>query len=440
MFDPQVETRDPAEQRQRDEALYKKQIEYLFERSPFYRKKFAEAGFKTAKSVGDLSEIGKLPFTVKEDIRATQAECPPLGAHLAADPKKLVRTFSTSGTTGTPCYIAVTHKDLYDVWAVNTARSYTACGFRPGQGLVVAFNIGPFVAGGAYAGYDLLGASVIPIGTGNTERLVKAFQHLGATGLACTPSYALYLIDWCSERDIDPLSLGIKNMATAGEPGGGEAAIRGRVESAFGCTMREAMGTGDISTSVWGECEHEGGMHYSARDNSFVELIDPQTEQPVPWEDGAEGELIYTALVREAQPVVRIRSRDHVVVRTEVCACGRNTPRIRCIGRTDDMLIVRGVNLFPTAVRSLLNDFQPDIGGTFRITPNKRGVSQDPPLPIKIELGKGVQEAPSDLAERIQASIRAKLLVASNVILVPYGSLPREEYKSKLLDYSEAVD
>jgi phenylacetate-CoA ligase len=198
------------------------------------------------------------------------------------------------------------------------------------------------------------------------------------------------------------------------------------------------MGTGDISTSIWGECEHGGGMHFSARDNTYVELINPHTGEPKPWEDGAEGELVYTALVREAMPMLRLRSRDHVVVNAKPCACGRTTPRIRCIGRTDDMLIVRGVNLFPTAVRELLFEFQPEVGETFRIMPQKHGVSQDPPLPIRFELGEHIGEAPAGLAERISASIRSKLLVATRIEFVPYGSLPREEYKSKLVDYSEA--
>ena len=137
-------------------------------------------------------------------------------------------------------------------------------------------------------------------------------------------------------------------------------------------------------------------------------------------------------------PVLRMRSRDHVTVNMEPCACGRTTPRIRCIGRTDDMLIVRGVNLFPTAIRSLLNDFRPKVGETFRIRPARKGVSQEPPLPVAIELGEGLDRPPEGLAEEIKTAIRQTLLVTTDVHLVPYGSLPREEYKSKLVDYSAA--
>lgn len=433
-FDKEVETRDPADQHKRDEELYRLQINYLFERSPFYRKKLQAAGYRDVRSVGGLENMVNLPFTTKDEIRKTQAEYPPLGDFLAAKPEQCLRIFSTSGTTGTPCFIAVTRADL-EVWATNTARSYTATGFRPGQRLAVTFNAGPFVAGAAYYGFDKLGATVIPLGTGNTERLVKAVQLLNATAVSCTPSYALYLINWCRERGIDPQSLGLKNIAAAGEPGGGDPAIRERVEAGFGCMLREAMGIGDISTSIWGECEQGSGMHFSARDNTFIELIDPKSGLPIQWEDEAEGELVYTALKREAMPLLRMRSRDHIVINMEPCACGRTSPRVRCVGRTDDMLIVRGVNLFPTSIRSVLTAFRPDVGEVFCIMPRRLGVSQEPPLPITVELGEDVNHAPDGLAERIKGKIRQTLLVTTVVRLVAHGTLPREQYKSKLVYY-----
>lgn len=439
MFDEGIETRSHADQLQSDDALFRKQIAYLFERSGFYQRKLKEAGFQSAERVGGIENIGELPFTDKYEIRENQAEYAPFGDNLSADPEQLQRVFTTSGTSGTPTYIALTSKDI-DVWATNTARSYIASGFRPGQRLVVAFNAGPFVAGAAYYGFDKLGATVIPVGLGNTERLINAVQSLGAgnAGLSCTPSYALHLIDWCAERGIDTGKLGVKNISVAGEPGGSDPVIRERVETAFGCKLREAMGTGDISTSIWGECEHGGGMHFSARDNVYVELINPETGETVPWEDGAEGELVYTSLVRQAMPLLRLRSRDHVVVNAKPCACGRTSHRIRCLGRTDDMLIVRGVNLFPTAIRELLEDFTPNISGFFQIVPNQLGVSQVPPLPVSVELGPEIRTAPTNLAEDIQKAIRSQLLVTTDISLVPYNSLPREEYKAKLVDYSRA--
>ena len=191
MYDAAVETRPVEEQFVRDNELFKRQLDYLLHHSDFYKAKLAEAGITSARDINGLEDIAKLPFTEKDEIRATQASCPPYGAHLAVDPTQLRRVFSTSGTTGVPCYLGLTQSDL-DMYATNVARGYTAAGFRPGQAVVVGFNAGPFVAGGVYYGFDKIGCNVIPVGTGNTERMVTAIQRLGATGVSCTPSYALY--------------------------------------------------------------------------------------------------------------------------------------------------------------------------------------------------------------------------------------------------------
>lgn len=438
IYDPAVETRPVAEQFSLDRAQYREQVKYLFQHSDFYQRKFTEAGFNTPEQVGELDDIAALPFTEKDEIRQSQADFPPFGNHLAASADALRRVFSTSGTTGVPCYLGLTESDL-DMYATNVARGYTAAGFKPGQRLVVGFNAGPFVAGAVYYGFDKIGANVIPVGTGNTERMVTAIQRLGATGVSCTPSYGLYLIDWCRERNIDTRTLGLKNMITAGEPGGGDPLIRATISEAFGCTIRESMGIGDISLSVWAEDADEQGMHFMAREYVHVELIDPETGAPVPWEDGAQGELVYTALKREAMPMFRFRSRDHVVVTVQDNPTGRTGPRIRCIGRTDDMLIVRGVNLFPTAVRNVLEAFSQETSGMFSIQPAAKGVSQEPPLPIAIEVAPGQDANNSDLSSRIQHAIKDRLLVTAQVSLVPHGTLPRETYKSKLVDYSKAT-
>ncbi|MBI2994303.1 MAG: phenylacetate--CoA ligase family protein [Gammaproteobacteria bacterium] len=438
MFDREVETRDPRDQFRIDHELYAKQIDYLYQRSEFYRRKLREAGFRDRHSVGALDRIADLPFTEKDEIRKTQAENPPFGAHLACNPSDLVRVYSTSGTTGVPCYLGLTHSDL-ETYATNVARGYTAAGFSRGQRIAVGFNAGPFVAGAVYYGFDRIGCTVIPVGTGNTERLVTAIQKVGATGISCTPSYGLYLIDWCHEHGVEPRSLGLTNMITAGEPGGGDPMIRGRIESAFGCRVRESMGIGDISLSVWAEDEDGKGMNLAARGFVYAELIDPVSGRTLPWEHQAEGELVYTALRRQAMPMLRFRSRDHVIVNMQPNPTGRTGPRIRCIGRTDDMLIIRGVNLFPTAIRSILNEFSPDVGEMFQIRPKARGVSQDPPLPIIVELAKGIGAEPAGLNERVRIEIRSKLLVSTQIAFVPYGTLPRETYKYRLVDYSDVA-
>ncbi len=437
MFDQEIETRPVAKQFAIDRESYLRQVEYLFAHSDFYLRKLREAGFENAASVGPLEQIHELPFTTKQELRDSQAAYPPFGDYLAADPQTLLKVYSTSGTTGDPCYIGLTRSDL-DMVATNVARGYSATGFEAGQRIVSTMNAGPFIAGTIYYGFDKIGCMVIPVGTGNTARLVGAIRKLGASGIGCTPSYGLYLIDWCAEQGIDPPSLGITNMATAGEPGGGDPIIRGRLEQAFGCQVREAMGIGDISLTVWAEDESGDGMHLMARGFVHVELIDADTAEPVAWEDGAQGELVYTALQRDAMPLLRFRSRDHVTVTMRDNPSGRTGPRVRCIGRTDDMLIVRGVNVFPSAIRNVLQSYSADIGGHFLIRPKKKGVSQSPPLPLSVELAEGLQQERPGIGEELQAKIREQLLVRTEVSLVPYGTLPRSEYKTKLVDYSDA--
>jgi len=435
-YDREAETRPTEAQFALDRVTYRKQIAYLLEHSAFYQRKLGEAGFGDLRAVGELDEIATLPFTEKDELRATQAGAPPFGEHLACAPEDLRRVFSTSGTTGVPCYLGLTGRDI-EMYATNVARGYTAAGFRRGQRIVVAFNAGPFIAGAAYHGFDKLGCTVMPVGTGNTGRLVTAMRDLGATGISCTPSYGLYLIDWCLEHGIETGKLGLTHMITAAEPGGGDPLIRGRIEEAFGCRVRESMGIGDVSLSTWAEDEDGEGMHFMARGFVHVELIDPATGAARPWEDGAEGELVYTALQREAMPLLRFRSRDHVVVNMKPNPTGRTGPRIRCVGRTDDMLIVRGVNVFPTAIRSVLGEFGSDLSGHLLVRPKEKGVSQPPPLPVVVELGESFSGSAGDLEQRIEAEIHARLLIRTDISLVPYRTLPRSSYKSKLVEYAD---
>jgi phenylacetate-CoA ligase len=191
------------------------------------------------------------------------------------------------------------------------------------------------------------------------------------------------------------------------------------------------MGIGDIAASLWGECPAQAGMHFSADEFIHVELIDPDSGRCVEMKDGATGELVYTHLEREAAPLLRFRSRDHVQVWTSKCECGRTSLRARCIGRTDDMLIVRGVNVFPSAVREVVARFQPRVTGAILIRPRSRGVKQEPPLPVLVE-------GDPEMAERISTEIRAALTFTPQIRMVPPQSLPRSDYKSRLVDFSEA--
>jgi phenylacetate-CoA ligase len=347
-------------------------------------------------------------------------------------PAEIARIYSTSGTTGSPSYVPLTQGDL-DNWVTASARSYAASGVAAGERVVSTYNAGPFAAGAALAAFERIGLSHIPVGTGNSERLMLALEQLRPEAAVLTPSYAAYLVEWAAERDRDLRESSVARVLVAGEPGGGEPAFRARLEEGWGARVTEAMGVGDIGVSLWGECEAQDGMHLGARGFVHAELIEPESGEPIEWEDGVTGELVLTHLRHRAAPLLRFRTRDHVRVRTTPCNCGRTSPRIRCIGRTDDMLIVRGVNVFPSAVREVVSAFEPEVSGRILIRPRAPGPKQGPPLPVSVELARG-RTADRALAEAIRDRLREVLVVQMSVELVPWGSLDRSEYKSRLVD------
>jgi phenylacetate-CoA ligase len=410
-----------------DAEAYDAQLAYLLERSAFYRERLA--GHDTE---GGLAEIATLPLTTKQELRETVTEESPFGAHLCADPSEIVRIYSTSGTTGTPSYIPLTASDV-EHWIETSARSYAASGVQPGERIVSTYNAGPFAAGAALAAFERIGLCHIPVGTGNTERLVRAIGRLRPEAVVMTPSYAAYALEWARERGVDLAASSVRRVLLAGEPGGGEPAFRATLEAGWGARVTEAMGIGDIGVSLWGECEHQDGMHLGGTGIVHPELIDPQTGAAVAMEDGATGELVLSHLRHRAAPLLRFRTRDHVEVRATPCPCGRAGPRVRCIGRTDDMLIVRGVNVFPSAVREVVGAFAPEVSGHIAIRRRSPGVKQDPPLPVRVELAQSGREDPA-LARAIGARVRDVLVVQAEVELVPWGSLRRSEYKSKLIE------
>ena len=418
-----------------DDVLYRRQVAYLYERSAFFRNKLVSAGFVSPEDVGGLEQIAQLPLTEKDELRATRTEEKPIGTHLAAAPDKIARIYSTSGTTGTPSFIPLTANDVVN-WVTISARSYGTSGIAQGEKVVTSYNAGPFAAGAALGAFDRLGLCHIPMGTGNTERLLSVIRMLAPDAVVVTPSYALHLAEAALERGFDLPRSSISRVLVAGEPGGGEPKMRARLEEAWGARVTEALGIGDIAVSLWGECEHQTGMHFGGTGLIHPELIDPDTGKTIPLEDGARGEMVYTHLRQEGAPLLRFRSRDHVEVWSSPCTCGRTTLRMRCIGRTDDMLIVRGVNVFPTAVREVVNEFSPAVSGVILIRPAAAGVKQEPPLPVDVELGQQA-EVPAGLAEAIETRLRERLVARMKVGLVPYGTLPRSEYKSKLVKVAD---
>jgi phenylacetate-CoA ligase len=419
-----AETLPWEEQLALDDASLREQLVYLLDRSAFYREKLA------GLEPGGLAEIAALPLTEKQELKATCTPENPFGAHLCVDPSELVRIYSTSGTTGTPSYVPLTAGDLEN-WITGSARSYAASGISAGDRVLTTYNAGPFVAGAALDAFERLGVCHVPVGTGSSERLLHAIETLRPHAVVLTPSHAAYLLELADLR-----ASSVRRVLVAGEPGGGEPPFRARLEEGWGARVTEAMGVGDIGPSLFGECEERDGMHLGARGFVLVELVEPDTGAALELDDGATGELVLTHLRHRAAPLLRFRTRDHVEVRTSPCRCGRTGPRIRCIGRTDDMLIVRGVNVFPAAVREIVSGFAPQVNGHVLVKPRKPGVKQEPPLPVAVELGRD-SPAHAGLADAIRERLRGVLLVQTEIELVRWGSLQRSEYKSKLVEHRE---
>ena len=426
MLEREVETRPWAEQLVLDDEAYRAQLVYLADRSAFYREKLA--GYEPS----GLASIADLPLTEKAELAATATGENPIGAHLCARPEELVRIYSTSGTTGTPSYVPLTASDLEN-WIAGSARSYAASGISAGERIVTTYNAGPFVAGAALAAFERLGLTHIPVGTGNTDRLLRAIELLRPHAVVLTPSYAEYVLEQAAERGIDLRVSAVERVLVAGEPGGGEAGFRAKLEEGWGARVTEAMGVGDIGPSLWGECEEQSGMHLGARGFVHPELVDPDTGDAIELADGASGELVLTHLRHRAAPLLRFRTRDHVQVWTSPCACGRTSPRLRCLGRTDEMLIVRGVNVFPSAIREVVTGFAPHVSGHIVIRPAREGVTQPPPLPVVVELARDAS-AGDALADAIRQRLRDVLVVQTRIELVPFGTLRRSDYKSKLVE------
>jgi phenylacetate-CoA ligase len=299
---------------------------------------------------------------------------------------------------------------------------------------VSTYNAGPFVAGAALAAFERIGLVHVPVGTGNSALLVRAIETLEPEAVVMTPSYAAHLAESHDLRDSS-----VEHVLVAGEPGGGEPAFRAKLEEGWGAKVTEAMGVGDIGPSLFGECEQQAGMHLGAHGFVHLELIDPDTGEARELEDGVAGELVLTHLRHRAAPLLRFRTRDHVTVTASPCPCGREGPRIRCVGRTDDMLIVRGVNVFPSAVREVVNTFAPEVSGHILVRPRSPGVKQEPPLPLRVELGSNARPT-DELSQAIAVKLREELSVRVEVELVHFGALSRSEYKSSLVAPSSDPD
>jgi len=424
-----AETLDAAALRRLHEERLRAQLDYVAARSPFYRRKFAEARVDPAE-VRRLEDLARLPFTEKHELRESQLALPPYGDHLACAPTEVKRVYSTSGTTGRPTYIGLTANDVA-TWREAATRAFWCAGLRATHRVPVV--VSPFVVAASYAdAFEAVG-TCIPVGVNMTDRLIDAFRFAGANALLCTSSYPLHFAQALAARDIDPRTLGLRLIFAGGEPGASNPQIRAQIEDRFGCRLMEVSGNGDYCAMAWAECEHRRGMHFAAQGIIHPEIIDPDSGEARAIEPGVRGELVCTSLQRDAMPLIRFRTRDHVEVTHTDCACGRTGFGIRIVGRTDDMLIVRGVNVYPSAVRDVVASFAPDTNGVLEIQLHRAPPEGwEPPLHIKIESAAPAAQG-AGLAQAIEARLREKLVFRARIELVPEGSLPRYEYKAQLV-------
>ncbi|MDD2486168.1 MAG: phenylacetate--CoA ligase [bacterium] len=398
-------------------------LKWAYDNVAMYRRRMDKAGFDPTAFKGP-DDLRRLPFTTKQDLRDNY----PFG--LFAVPKdKLVRIHSSSGTTGKPTVVGYTRRDLR-TWSELVARMVTAAGVTHRDTIQISFGYGLFTGGfGLHYGMERVGASVIPVSSGNTQRQLMIMQDFGTTALVSTPSYAMYMAETLAEAGIDPAGLKLRYGLFGSEPWSEE--MRTELEHKWNITATDNYGLSEImGPGVSGECLLKQGMHL-AEDHFLFEIIDPKTEEPLP--AGEEGELVITTLTKEALPVIRYRTRDITRIITDPCPCGRTLYRMtRVVGRTDDMLIIRGVNVFPSQVESVLLEIE----GTqphYQLVVDRQG--QLDTLEVWVEVSDNLffneMKRMHELSETIRSRIESVLGLNVRIKLVEPRSLARSEGKAK---------
>jgi len=392
----------------------RKIVEYAYRNVPLFKKRFDEAGIKPS-SIRTLDDVAKVPFTVKTDLRDNY----PLGL-LAVPQDRLYALHASSGTTGKPIVVAYTRGDL-ECWSRLMGRSFDVAGVRKGDIVQNMYGYGLFTGGlGFHYGARAVGATVIPTSTGNTKRQLMLMKDLRTTVAACTPSYMVYLCEASRAEGYMPRTdFALRIGLFGAEPWSEEA--RKRIEEVFGLRAHDCFGMSELyGPGVAIECDQRNGLHVWS-DEFLVETINPDTGEVL--EPGKEGELVFTMLSREAMPLLRYRTRDLSRVFEEECACGRYHPRIRRIkGRSDDMLIVGGVNVFPSQVEHVLMNI-PGVGDQYQIILSHTDLDR---LAVKVETTSDRLNDPKFLKE-IQGDLLAVLGINADVALVELGTLPRSE-------------
>jgi phenylacetate-CoA ligase len=399
-------------------AALRAQLAYLERTSSFHRARLAG---RTA-AVRSAADLPRLPLTTKAELRADQAAHPPFGARLCAPRDALVRLHVTSGTTGEPVAIGLTRADHAANSAIGGA-AFAIAGVTASDTIAHCLNYALYAGGIAdHMALEATGATVVPVGVGQSRRLLELVPALGITAIFGTLSFPAHLATRARELGLDPRALGLRHLVTAGEPGAGLGAVRREIEEAWGASVADTFGMSDVWSTMAGECGQGDGLHLTTGGHAILELVEPSTGEAIPLEDGATGELVWTHLRREASPLLRYRSGDLATVWTAPCACGRTTPRIRIDGRTDDMLRVRAVNIHPGAIGAVLDGF----AGLGRHAVVADGDPIAPPLRVYVEAEAGGPD-PDAVAAELHRRLRAPFAV---VALAP-GTLPVAEHKTR---------
>jgi len=424
IFNPEYECMDAQARKKLQLAALKNLVETLYARVPFYRNKMQDIKV-TPKDIHSLADIEKLPFTSKDDLRENY----PFGLRASAH-ERIVEVHMSSGTTGKPVVNEYTIKDI-DIWRQSMARTMAAAGCTRDDIVQNCYGYGLFTGGaGAHYGALTIGAEVLPMSSGNTERQLMVLRDFGSTMLTCTPSYALYLAEEAAESGIDLKTLPISKGCFGAEPWSEN--MRVEIEERFNMKAYDIYGlTEIIGPGVAFECEAQHGLHVN-EDFFYPEIIDPATGKVLP--PGEKGELVFTTITREGTPLLRYRTRDITSFIPEQCSCGRTTIRMRRLfGRTDDMLIIRGVNVFPSQIEQALIEIEGTEPQYLIIV--SRGESHLDEVELQVEVKKELftdeTRGLENLRNRIEHVMKSKLQIGLKVKLVEPKTIERSIGKAK---------
>ena len=429
-----VETLSRAQVRELEAPLIADQIRYVYRHSSYYRDKYDRAGIDPA-AIDSHAALARLPFTEKADIALAQQQGELFGPNQCCDFDDIVRLTCTGGSTGEPTRLGWTQHDI-EAYNEMGARALWAMGCRPRDLVISCLNYSMY-AGGImdHGAFETLGAGILPYSIGNSERLLQMLARFPARepgySLFMTPSYAVRLADIAARLGIDPASLNVQRGYFSGEAGLQVPGYRDKIEQAWGMRAMDMYGTAELGVQS-GECEQRNGHHYCGAGLVAVELVDPDSGEVVPFDNEATGELVYTSLRRQACPLVRLRSHDIVRIFTEACACGRSSFRLQPLGRSDDMFIVKGVNVFPLGIQEALLTHRPETSAEFFVE-----LAQAPPIDYRprvcVEVGADVDAGRySTLARDIESTLRRSCHFSAAVELVAAGSIASEHKTRRL--------